>query len=73
MPHGILTHIAGEPDHKKLKILEKELTINLMTIPCPWGHGKGYLGLGLLQDHVLYPQHNSTTFTVLAAAACENV
>jgi hypothetical protein len=45
MPHGTLTRIIGEPTHKQLKILKKELAANLMAIPCPWGHGKGHLGL----------------------------
>jgi hypothetical protein len=52
MPHGTLTHITGKPTHKQLKILEKELAANIMAIPCPWGHGKGHLGL--LQDPVFY-------------------
>ena len=51
MPHGTLTRITGEPTHKQLKILKKELAANLMAIPCPWGHSKGHLGL--LQDPVL--------------------
>jgi hypothetical protein len=69
MPHGTLTRITGEPTHKQLKILEKELTTNLMAIPCPWGHGKGHLGL--LQDPVLYLQFNGAAFTVPAAVPPE--
>jgi hypothetical protein len=69
MPHGTLTRITGEPTHKQLKILEKELATNLMAIPCPWGHGKGHLGL--LQDPVLYLQCNGATFTILAVAPPE--
>jgi hypothetical protein len=37
-----------------------------MAIPCPWGHGKGHLGL--LQDPVLYLQRNDAAFTIPAAA-----
>ena len=37
MPHGLLTRISGEPNHKQLRNLEKELATNLMAIPCPWG------------------------------------
>jgi hypothetical protein len=62
MPHATLTHIAGKPTHKQLKILEKELAANLMAIPCPWGHGKGHLGL--LQDPTLYQQVNGAVFTI---------
>jgi hypothetical protein len=69
MPHGTLTRITGEPTHKQLKILEKELAANLMAIPCPWGHGKGHLGL--LQDPVLYLQCNGAAFTVPAIAPPE--
>jgi hypothetical protein len=66
MPHGTLTRITGEPIHKQLKILEKELAANLMAIPCPWGHGKGHLSL--LQDPVLYLQRNDAAFVVPAMA-----
>jgi hypothetical protein len=45
MPYGTLTCITSELAHKQLQILEKELATNLMAIPCPWGHGKGHLGL----------------------------
>ncbi len=69
MPHGILTRITGERTHKQLKILEKELAANLMAIPCPWGHGKGHLGL--LQDPVLYLQCNGAAFTVPAVVPPE--
>jgi hypothetical protein len=65
MPHGTLTRISGEPNHKQLRNLEKELA-NLMAIPCPWGHGKRHLGL--LQDPVLYLQRNGTPFTIPGAA-----
>ncbi len=66
MPHATLMRINREPTHKLLKILEKELAANLMAIPCPWGQGKGHLGL--LQDPVLYLQHNGTAFTIPVAA-----
>jgi hypothetical protein len=69
MPHGNLTEITGEPTHKQLKILKKELAAILMAIPCPWGHGKGHLGL--LQDPVLYLQCNGAAFTVPAVAPPE--
>jgi hypothetical protein len=69
MPHLTLTRIAGEPTHKQLRILEKELAANLMAIPCPWGHSKGHLGL--LQDPVLYAQRNGANFNIPAAAPPE--
>jgi hypothetical protein len=68
MPHGTLTRITGEPTHKQLKILKKELAANLMAIPCPWGR-KG--NLGLLQDPVFYLQCNGATFVVPAVAPPE--
>jgi hypothetical protein len=40
-----------------------------MAIPCPWGHGKGHLGL--LQDPVLYFQCNGAAFNILVAAPPE--
>jgi hypothetical protein len=69
MPHGTLTRIMGEPTHKQLCILEKELAANLMAVPCPWGHGKGHLGL--LQDPVLYLQRNDAAFIIPNAAPPE--
>jgi hypothetical protein len=69
MPHSTLTRINGEPTHKHLKIIEKELAANLMAIPCPWGHSKGHLGL--LQDPILYLQRNGAAFTIPAAAPLE--
>jgi hypothetical protein len=66
MPYGTLTRITGEPTHKQLQILNKELATNLMAIPSPWGHGKGRLGL--LQDPVLDLQCNGTSYTVPGVA-----
>jgi hypothetical protein len=66
MPHVTLTQILGEPSHCQLKQLERVLTVNLMMVPCPWGHNKGHLGL--LQDPVLYLQCKSKAFTHPAAA-----
>jgi hypothetical protein len=66
MHHSTLTRINGDPTHKQLKFIEKEFAANLMAIPCPWGHGKGHLGL--LQDPILYLQCNGAAFTIPAAA-----
>jgi hypothetical protein len=66
MPHITLTRILCEPSHCQFKQLERELTTNLMAVPCPWGHNKGHLGL--LQDPVLYLQCNGAAFTIPAAA-----
>ncbi len=66
MPHVTLTQILGKPSQCQLKQLEHVLTVNLMTVPCPWGHNKGHLGL--LQDLVLYLQHKSKAFTLPVAA-----
>jgi hypothetical protein len=48
MPHPILTRVLGESTHKQVKDDLCKLTANLMAVTCPWGHGKGHLGL--LQD-----------------------
>jgi hypothetical protein len=48
MPHTTLTRVLGEPTHKQIKMVIRELTANLMAVSCPWGHSKGHLGL--LQD-----------------------
>ena len=66
MPYGTLTRVIGKPTHKHLRLLEKELASNLMAMLCPWGHGKGHLGL--LQDPVLYLQRNGADFVIPAAA-----
>jgi hypothetical protein len=70
MPHVTLTRILGKPSHCQLKQLKHKLTANLMAVPFPWGHtwghNKGHLGL--LQNPVLYLQHNGAAFTIPAAA-----
>ncbi len=66
MPHVTMMRILGKPSHHQLKQLKRKLTSNLMAIPCPWGHNKGHLGL--LQDPILYLQHNGAAFTIPAAA-----
>jgi hypothetical protein len=66
MPHVTLTRIFGKPSHHQLKQLMRELTTNLMAVPCSWGHNKSHLGL--LQDPVLYLQCNGAAFTIPAAA-----
>jgi hypothetical protein len=38
MLHQHLMNIDGEPMHKTVKKLEKELCSNLIAIPCPWGN-----------------------------------
>jgi hypothetical protein len=66
MPHATLTRVNGEPTHKLLSTVVKELAANLMAAPCPCGHGKGHLGL--LQDPVLNLQYNGAALTIPAAA-----
>jgi hypothetical protein len=65
MPHAILTRVLGEPTHKQVKMVIRELTANLMAVSCPWGHNKGHLGL--LQDPVIYLARNRAVFTIPAA------
>ena len=65
MPHTILTRVLGEPTHKQVKMVLRELTANLMAVSCPWGHNKGHLGL--LQDPAIYLARNGAAFTIPAA------
>ena len=62
--HTTLTRVLGEPTHKQVKMVIRELTTNLMAVSCPWGHNKGHLGL--LQDPAIYLAHNSAAFTIPA-------
>ena len=66
MPHKRLTKIDGEPTHRNLKTAEKELAENLISVPCPWGLGKGHLGI--LQDPGLFFQRNGANFEIPASA-----
>jgi hypothetical protein len=65
MPHPVLTRVLGEPTHKQLKLVLRELTANLMAVSCSWGHNKGHLGL--LQDPALYLPQNGASFDIPAA------
>jgi hypothetical protein len=56
MLHPTLTRVLGEPTHKQVKMVTRELTTNLMAVSCPWGHNKGHLGL--LQDPAIYLARN---------------
>jgi hypothetical protein len=40
----------------------RELTANLMVVSCPWGHGKGHLGL--VQDPTIYAACNGAAFNI---------
>ena len=64
MPHNILTRVLGEPMHKQIKMVIRQLTANLMDVSCPWGHDKGHLGL--LQDPTIYEAPNGEVFTIPA-------
>jgi hypothetical protein len=64
MPHTTLTRVLGEPTHKQVKMVIRELTANLMAVSCPWGHNKGHLGL--LQDLAIYLARNGAAFTIPA-------
>ena len=65
MPHAILTRVLGEPTHKQVKMVIRELTANLMAVSCPWGHNKGHLEL--LQDPAIYLARNGDAYTIPAA------
>jgi hypothetical protein len=62
MPHNVLTRVLREPTHTQIKMVIRELTANLMAVSCPWGHGKGHLGL--LQDPTMYAACNGAAFTI---------
>ena len=64
MPHNVLIRVLGEPTHKQINMVIWELTANLMAVSCPWGHGKGHLGL--LQDPTIYAARNGEAFTIPA-------
>ena len=64
MPHRVLTRVLGEPTHKQIKMVIRELTANLIAVSCPWGHGKGHLGL--LQVTTIYTARNGEAFTIPA-------
>ena len=61
MPHQTLTKIQGEPTHKAIRKLEKELGANLIAVDCPWGHNKGHLGE--LQDAATFLACNGIAYT----------
>ena len=65
-PYKKLTSVKGEPAHSSITKAEKELGTDLIAVPCPWGHQKGYLGL--LQLATLYLQQNGAAFNLPAAA-----
>ena len=65
MPHPTLTRVLGEPTHKQVNMVIRELTANLMAVSCPWGHNKGHLGL--LQDPAIYLARNGDAYTIPAA------
>lgn len=60
MPNKTLTVIDGEPTHKGVKKLEKEMGSNLIAVACPFGHGKGHLGI--LQPDAIFFQRNGAHF-----------
>jgi hypothetical protein len=62
MPHPILTHVFGEPTHKQIKTVIREVLANLMAVSCPWRHSKGHLGL--LQDPAIYLACNGEAFNI---------
>ena len=66
MPNQTLTKIQGEPTHKAVRKLEKELGANLIAVPCSWGVNKGHLGE--LQDPATFLARNGAAYTPPAAA-----
>eukprot|EP00970_Alexandrium_tamarense_P006376 scaffold1087_cov138-Alexandrium_tamarense.AAC.2 len=66
MPHQTLTKIQGEPTHKAIRKLEKELGANLIAVPCSWGVNKGHLGE--LHDPAIFLARNGAPYAPPAAA-----
>ena len=46
MPYKVLTPITGDPIYKKMKLMKKKMSANLIAVknPIQWGHSKGLLG-----------------------------
>ena len=66
MPNQTLTKIHGEPTHKAVRKLEKELGANLIAVDCPWGLNKGHLGE--LQTAATFMARNGATYVPPAHA-----
>ena len=66
MPHQTLTKIQGEPTHKAIRKLEKELAANLIAVPCSWGVNKGHLGE--LHDPATFLARNGAPYAPPATA-----
>jgi hypothetical protein len=66
MPNQTLMKIHGEPTHKAVRKLEKELGTNLIAVDCPWGLNKGHLGE--LQDAATFLAHNGAAYNPPADA-----
>jgi hypothetical protein len=66
MPHQTLTKIQGEPTHKAVRKIKKELAANLIAIPCSWGVNKGHLGE--LHDPATFLARNGAPYAPPAAA-----
>ncbi len=64
MPHATLTRVLGEPAHKQVKMVIRDLTANLMDVSCPWGRNMRHLGL--LQDPAIYLARNGAVFAIPA-------
>ena len=62
--HKNLTQIDGEKMHRNIKVSETELTENMITVWCPWVHGK--VRLLLIQDITIYLQWNGANFDIPA-------
>jgi hypothetical protein len=62
MPHPTLIQVLGEPTHKQVKMIIRELTTNLMAVSCPWDHNMGHLGL--LQNPTIYLAQNTEAFKI---------
>nr|ACA60896.1 gag protein [Thalassiosira pseudonana] len=66
MPHQTLTKIQGEPTHKAIRKLEKELGANLIAVPCSWGVNKVHLGE--LHDPAIFLARNGAPYAPPEAA-----
>eukprot|EP00970_Alexandrium_tamarense_P011559 scaffold2534_cov176-Alexandrium_tamarense.AAC.1 len=62
----IIARDKGEPTHKAIRKLEKELAANLIAVPCSWGVNKGHLGE--LHDPATFLARNGAPYAPPATA-----
>jgi hypothetical protein len=62
MPHPILTRVQGEPMHKQLKLILRELTANHMAVSCPWDTTKATWDSSKTHPSTLHNMEHHSTY-----------